>query len=524
MNKALSFGPTAIFFFTSLPALHFMQQESTDPRAEVHHLLTEANDLVTEIESAGDRAGVFKQIGAASWKAGDKETAAESYNKALKDIATIRQENPDQDIREFDRAMIAIDRARADDLDGALQTLSLIKSEEDRSYVLPDIASAQARAENCADAVHTASSIQEPDHRDEALTWIASQQAKAGDTQGAEQLVRSIKNAKYGAHALAHIATLNAAGGHTAEVHNAIQEALGAAEQPEPLESGDGRSGLAACMSEEPEQPRDRALERIASNQVRTGDVEGALETINRMHDEAGKENMLATAANYQARAGDFIGARASIRSIGREGCKTAALNGIVIAQFEAGNLSAALVTVDEMTEMYQKALTLAYLAERVAEQGAGNSAVGILARAHESARQIPDDHNRVSMLEQIARNQAKAGSREEAAMTLAEALPLAIASQERAKRNNGSNSSLQNFAAAQGAIGDLNGAWNTLALVDEGARVTLVQNVAWVRSNEGDMQGALAWAARQASPRDKALAFIGAAEGVLECLESEAN
>lgn len=526
MDKALSFGLIAVtFFFTSLPARHIIRQEDHDPRAEVRNLLKEASELATQIESADDREQVFKGIGEASWKAGDKATAAESYDKALKVVAILPQWTPDQDRREFERAMIASDRARAGDIDGALQTLSQMKGEEEKSYVLPDIASAQARAKNFADAVHTASDIQDPERRDQALAGIAYQQAEAGDTRGAAQLARSIKNAEYRASALAHIATLNASAGHTAEALNGIQEALGTAEQAQALGNGDGgRGGLAACMSEEPEQPRDRALESIAIDQVGSGDIEGALETINRMHDKAGQENMLATVADYQARAGDFNAARSSIRSISRGGCKTAALHGIVMAQFESGNLSAALVTVDEMTEMYQKSLTLTYLAEQVARQGAINSALGLLTRAHETTRQITDDDNRASMLEEIARDQANAGNREEAGKTLAEALPLAIASDERAKRQNGANSSLRNFVYEQGEIGDLSGAWNTLALFDEYSRATIVETVAWACSKDGDTRGAVTWAARQVSPRDKAFALIGGAEGILQRLRSEKN
>jgi tetratricopeptide (TPR) repeat protein len=521
MYKALSFGLIAVtFFFATLPAHRVMQQEGADLNAEARHLLKEAAELATQIQSPYDRLMVFEHIAGASWRAGDKATAADSFDKALKIVATLPQENPYQDIREFDRARIAIVRAQLGDIDGAQQTLSLIKSDSEKSFALPFVASAQASAKNFADAMHSALAIQDSDVRDQAFTWIASQQADAGDTQGAAQLAHTIKNAQYRATALTHIAAVNANGGRTDEARNGMQEALAVAEQAEPREGEGGRSGLAACFSEEPEEPRDRALEDIAVNQAGTGDATGALETINRMHDKAGKENTLATVAGAQARAGDFTGARATIGLIGRDSCKTAALHGLVLAQFEAGNLSAALLTADEMTDVSQKAQTLAYLGHQVAKQGAINSAVAILARVREIARQIPNDVDRASILEQVAHNQAKMGSRDEAEKTLAEAVPFALASHE--SKNNGWNSSLQDLAVVQAEIGDLVGAWNTLALVNENERITVVQRAARARSEDGDIQGAQAWAARQASPRDKALALVGGAEGIVHRLESE--
>jgi hypothetical protein len=521
--KALSFGLIAgSFFFTTLPAQRTLQQEDADSRSQARRLLQEAFELATQIESADDRSMVFRRIGEASWRFGDKATAAESFDKALKILAMLPQENPYQDRREFERAMIAMIRARLGDIDGAQQTLSLIKSDSERSYALLSIASAQASAKNFADAVRTASAIQDSENRDQALAAIAYEQAEAGDAQGATQQARSIKNAQYKAGALAHIAAVSAKGGHTEEASKGMQEALAAAEKAQPREDEGGRSGLAACTFEEPEEPRDAALAGIVVNQAEAGDAAGALETINHMHDKAGRENALATVAEYQARAGDFDGARASIASIGRDECRTAALHGIVMAQFEAGNLSAALSTVDGMTDAYQKALTLWYLAEQVAKQGAINSESEILARALEVARQITDDNDRVTMLGQIALSQAHAGNRAEAAKTLAEAAPLAIASHERAKMNNEWNSRLQNFAEKQAGIGDLDGAWNTLTHLDRGGRLTVVQSVAQARSRDGDTQSALAWADRQVSHRDKALALVGAAEGILQRIEAE--
>jgi hypothetical protein len=123
-------------------------------------------------------------------------------------------------------------------------------------------------------------------------------------------------------------------------------------------------------------------------------------------------------------------------------------------------------------------------------------------------------------MLEEVAHSQAKIGSRDEAAKTLAEVVPLVLAAHER--KDDGWNSSLQNLAVKQAEIGDLVGAWNTFALLNENERNFAVQCVARVRAEEGDIQGVQAWAARQASPRDRALALVGGAEGIVQRLKSE--
>jgi hypothetical protein len=520
MYKPVSFGLIATFFIATLPAHRVMQEEGADLNAEARHLLKEAAELANQIESPSDRLMVFEHIARTSWRAGDKATAADSFDKALKVVATLPQVNPYQDIREFYRAKFAVTRAELGDVEGAQQTISLIKNDSEKSFALPFVAGAQARAKKFGDAMQTALAIQDPDNRDRAFRVIASQEADAGDTRGAAQLAHSIKNAEFRAAALAHIAVASGNGASTDEAHNGMQEALVAAEQAEPSEDDGGRSGLAACVSEEPEEPRDRALEVIAVNQADAGDAAGALETINRMHDKAGKENTLATVAGAQARAGDFNGARAAISLIGRDSCKTAALHDLVMAQFEAGNLGAALLVVEEMTDVSQKARTLAYLGEQVAKEGGSNSAAAILARSREIAHQIPNDLDRALMLEEVAHSQAKIGSRDEAAKTLAEVVPIALAAHER--KDDGWNSSLQNLAVKQAEIGDLVGAWNTFALLNESEREFVVQSVAQARSADGDIQGAEAWAARQASPRDRALALVGGAEGIVHRLKSE--
>lgn len=107
MYKAVSFGLIATFFIATLPAHCLMQEEGADLNGEGRHLLKEAAEFANQIESPSDRIMVFEHIASTSWTAGDKATAADSFDKALKIVATLPQENPYQDIREFYRAKFA---------------------------------------------------------------------------------------------------------------------------------------------------------------------------------------------------------------------------------------------------------------------------------------------------------------------------------------------------------------------------------------------------------------------------------
>lgn len=523
MYKSLFFGVLFFVFLTSpLSAQHVSQQAASDNRARIYSLLKEATRVVTQIESSSDRFVVLARIGDVSWRAGQKMAATESFDKAVKIVDTLPQENPDQDLRDEYRASIARARAQAGDIKGAQQTLSLVLNDSGKVAALSDIALAQARAKNFVGAVQTATLISDPDFRDQNFEWIANQQASAGDTKAATQLARTIKNPLYKTEALAYIAEQKGDEGHAEELHAGIQEALGVAAESEPTEDGTGRSSFAACGSKEPEQPGDAALERIAATQARTGDIAEALETIKRIHDEAATENILATVAKYQADAGDFDGARASATAIRRDGCRAVALDGIAVAQFETGNLSAALLTIDDMTDPVQKANTLTYLAGQLVEQGISNSATMVLGRARITASQITDDMERADVLQAIARIQVLAGNRNGAAKTLAEAVPFVIAAHEQDKNAHRWSSALPNLVEQQAEMGDLDGAWASLGLVDDGDRKWVVERASSALSKAGDIQGALAWADRQFSPRDRALALVGAAEGILERSDSE--
>ncbi|MBZ5529109.1 MAG: hypothetical protein LAN71_14575, partial [Acidobacteriia bacterium] len=390
----------------------------------------------------------------------------------------------------------------------------------DKSFVLSGIALAQARASKFADAVRTASEIRDTGERDQNFRWIAFQQADAGDAQGATQLAHTIKNARYRAETLADIASLRAEAGHPEEARIRLQEALATAQQALPDESAEGRSSLLACAPEAGTSSSDPAMESIVVAQAVTGDPTGALETIGRMNDKTARDGLIERVAEYQAHAGDFAGAKSSISAISSDSCKTAALHGVAMAHFEAGNLSAALSTVSEMTNPEQKASTLTYLAGQVVKQGTFNSAVELLARARVIAAQITSKQERAPILLQIAHIQVQAGSRDEARKTLAQAVPDALAADEEDRNNHAWSSTLGSLIERQLEIGDLDGAFVALARIDDRSRPYVVWNTAQEQSKTGDTQGALAWAARQASPLDKAFALVGVAQGILDRLE----
>ena len=105
---------------------------------------------------------------------------------------------------------------------------------------------------------------------------------------------------------------------------------------------------------------------------------------------------------------------------------------------------------------------------------------------------------------------------------TLADAVPATIAAVQEDKLTHSSSSILPELAILQAEIGDLDGMRASFARIDKNHLSYVVQRVAQGRAATGDTQGALSWAAIQVSPREKALALVGVAEGILSRLVPE--
>jgi len=71
--------------------------------------------------------------------------------------------------------------------------------------------------------------------------------------------------------------------------------------------------------------------------------------------------------------------------------------------------------------------------------------------------------------------------------------------------------------------MGDIDGAVSTLAQVEDGDKMNGMQSVARAVVGNGHKKEARAWATRQTSPRDRALAFIGIADALLSPTQSAA-
>jgi tetratricopeptide (TPR) repeat protein len=158
-----------------------------------------------------------------------------------------------------------------------------------------------------------------------------------------------------------------------------------------------------------------------------------------------------------------------------------------------------------------EKTLSLTHIGNELIKKHQFNAALESLRSALKASKPISDDDDRVSALEGIAEAQARAGSLSEAAQTLAEAEPAALADREHAKAG-----AFGRLIELEVEVGDFERAQAHLALLAENDRTFIVQNAAAGRAKAGDSQGALAWAERQSSARDKALALVGVAQGIL--------
>ncbi|MBZ5529108.1 MAG: hypothetical protein LAN71_14570, partial [Acidobacteriia bacterium] len=122
MCRTLSFGLIVLALSTSpLSAQLVPQEENSASREEASRLLKEATELAARIESPLYRSVFFVRLGETYWHAGDKASSAKSFDKGLKILDTLPQENPEQDLRDSYRASIAAARADANDIEGAQQ-------------------------------------------------------------------------------------------------------------------------------------------------------------------------------------------------------------------------------------------------------------------------------------------------------------------------------------------------------------------------------------------------------------------
>jgi tetratricopeptide (TPR) repeat protein len=277
------------------------------------------------------------------------------------------------------------------------------------------------------------------------------------------------------------------------------------------------------------EQFADFYRQSVAEARMEVGNVEGADRTLERIKDDSQRSEAFRTVGLLQARRGDFNGAILKAPAIQDVENRDEFLQTISEMQLEANNRHKAqeedeslyadpcpdIAAADGLTTPDEKAVCLAYWGGQLVAEGQIGAALEILRRAHKESRLIVDLNLRAYTLEQVARGQSQAGNMNEATRSLAEAEPIALAAYRKI-RQHGSTQVVQNLVELKVEWGDIDGAGSTLAQVEDGEKMNELQSVARAVVENGHKKEALAWAASQISPRDRALALIGIVDGVL--------
>jgi hypothetical protein len=273
----------------------------------------------------------------------------------------------------------------------------------------------------------------------------------------------------------------------------------------------------------------------VAEARMEMGDVAGADRTLGRIKGDSQRSEAFWTVGLLQARRGDFNGAILKAPSIDAEN-REEFLQSISEMQLEASNRQKFqkedeslyadacpdVAAADGLTTPDEKVVCLSYWGNQLTAEGQIGAAVEILRRAHKESRLIVDLNLRAYILEEVARGQAQAGSVNEATHSLAEAEPIALAAYRKI-RQHGRTPVVQNLVELEVEWGEIDGAGSTLGQVDDSEKMNVVQNVARGAVVNGHKKEALAWATRQISPRDRALALIGIAGALLSANQSTA-
>ena len=275
----------------------------------------------------------------------------------------------------------------------------------------------------------------------------------------------------------------------------------------------------------------------VAEARMEVGDVEGADRTLEGIKDDLQRSEAFRTVGLIQARRGDFKGAIPKALSIQNAENRDEFLQSISEMELEASIRHESegvdewlyadpcpdIAAADGVETPDEKAVCLAYWGGQLTTEGQVGAALEILRRAHKESRLIMDLNLRAYTLEKVARGQAQAGSMNEAAHSLAEAKPIALAAYRKIKLEHGWTRIVQDLVELEVEWGDFDGAGSTLAQVEDGEKMNGLQSVARDVVENGHYKEALAWATSQIFPRDRALALIGIADALLSPTQSTA-
>jgi len=274
----------------------------------------------------------------------------------------------------------------------ALAAVAQIREPAFRDWVLNDVVLAQIAADDLAGARETAKRIEAKRQQGAALVQIATVQLRGGNVAGAQQTAATIREQEAKSEILRQIVAISAARGDL----DAARDMLRDIDDPfyQPLAAGDiavaevraGRYDKAdAMVSRVRRADRAQVLGRIALARADKGDMNGAIETLQKIDDGLHRTVMQARLAATRAVEGDVDVSRKMF---------AAAMDGVLAHSGEAE----------------RRALTLAQIGRLQAVSGDSQSAVQTLTRALREAESLPKSNQREDALDHIARGLARAG------------------------------------------------------------------------------------------------------------------
>jgi hypothetical protein len=309
------------------------------------------------------------------------------------------------------------------------------------------------------------------------LSEIARAQAKSGDMAGAKATAAHIGNARPAFQAYYWIASEEL---YTGNVSGARQT-IGAAKS--------------AAATIENENSRWACYSIVAAIQAYAGDAAGAMTTAKEISDQFEAGRALGQIAEAQAKRGDTAGAAATAsRMKDTDGWyKVSAYEKIAGAQAKAGDavgarksLEAAKVVAASAPRESDKAAHLHSVAENQAE-------VGDMSGAKATAAQISDKYEQSLAYSGIATKQAKAGDRAGARQTF----ELAKTSGAQVTEKGIIGDAFRSVARGQAVAGEIDAARETAAKIkDEGDHLRAYYDIVDAQLRARDIAGAKATAA----------------------------
>jgi tetratricopeptide (TPR) repeat protein len=262
------------------------------------------------------------------------------------------------------------------------------------------------------------------------------------------------------------------------------------------------------------EVPTERG---IAGAQAEAGNVRDARASLQRaeklarsIKDEELRAGCLANVTFAWASLGEVGRAREAARDIGTQPWKELAQAALARAQAEAGQEKAAAATVETIGDAAGKVHARHHLAVALARRGDRKASAAAFRRALDLVKDLPDTMHDLHC-HNLASAQARAGDFEGAVQTT------------RLMNHGNAMMTISNIAYEQARASDVKGALEKVKdMLQESDfwQGNALQGIARVQAERGQETEALAWARELASPRTRAHAVLGVAEGLLRRAE----